>query len=126
MSYFAINGVPLDNISLPEPAHNGVTQTIQDIDSSESGRNSKGKMIRDRVAKKLKWQLAFPALYRSEVAKLLNAVSGASFEFTYPDLTKESGTSTTTCYAGDRATPIYSIVNGEVLCSGVSFSVIEM
>lgn len=126
MADFKINGVSLDGTNLPEPAHGGATFSVQDIDSSETGRNEEGDMIRDRVATKIKWQLTFPALSREMAAKLFNAISGVTFEFTYPDPFSATGDVTKTCYVGDRTAPAYSTAKGMPLWSDVSFSVIEM
>ena len=126
MSYFAIDGVKLDGTTLPEIAHNGATFSIQDIDSSNSGRNAQGKMLRDRVATKIKWQLSFPPMNQSKFSALLSAVSGVSFSFTYPDPESSTGVTTKTCYVGVRTAPIYSMINGEVLWQNVSFGIIEM
>jgi hypothetical protein len=124
--YFKINGVPLDGRSLPEPAHGGAIFSVQDIDSAETGRNSKGDMMRDRVATKIKWQFTFPPLNRAHLANLLNAISDVTFEFEYPDPYLASGTSTATCYVVDRTTPIYSMADGMPMWENVAFSVVEI
>lgn len=126
---FAINGTSLNGLILPEPAK--ATFSVQDIDSSETGRNQAGTMMRDRVDVKIKWQLTFPPLNRTMVANLLNAISAASFEFTYPDPFSATGTATKTCYVGDRTAPAYSTADDESedgipVWENVSFSVIEM
>lgn len=124
--YFKINGVPLDGRSLPEPAHGGATFSVQDIDSSETGRNQNGEMMRERVATKIKWQFSFPPLSRKMGSAILNAVSGVTIEFSYPDPFSETGSVTKTCYVGDRSAPSYSTADGVPLWNGISFSVIEM
>lgn len=126
MDYFAINGVLLDGNTLPTPAIKGATFSVQDIDSAETGRNQNGDMIRERVATKIKWQLTFPPLSRKMLAPLLNALSPIQFQFTYPDPYKTSGTTTKTCYVGDRTTPIYSMVSGVPMWESVSFSIVEI
>lgn len=126
MEYFEIDSIALDGDYLPEPAKGGAVFSVQDIDSSETGRNQNGDMMRERVATKVKWQLTFPPLNRRLCANLLNALSGVTFEFTYPDPYKESGTTTKTCYVGDRTTPIYSMVDGVPMWENISFAVVEM
>lgn len=126
---FAINGISLDGLILPEPA--GATFSVQDIDSSETGRSQTGTMIRDRVAVKIKWQLTFPPLSRTMVANLLNALSSTDFQFTYPDPLSATGTATKTCYVGDRIAHAYSTADDEndggiPVWENVSFSIIEM
>ena len=126
--YFQIKGVPLDGDPnhLPEPAKGGAVFSVQDIDSSETGRNQNGDMMRERVATKIKWQFTFPPLNRQMLANLLNALTGVTFEFTYPDPFKASGTTTKTCYVGDRTTPIYSMVDNVPMWENVSISIVEM
>lgn len=126
MSYFAIDGVKLDGTTLPEIAHDGATFSIQDIDSSNSGRNAYGSMIRDRVAVKVKWQLSFPPMSQEKLSALLKAVSSESFQFTYPDPTSSSGVITKNCYVGDRTAPLYSLIDGVMLWKNVSFGIIEL
>ncbi|MGN0546878.1 MAG: DUF6711 family protein [Acutalibacteraceae bacterium] len=126
MSYFAIDGVKLDGTTLPEIAHEGATFSIQDIDSSNSGRNAYGSMIRDRVAVKVKWQLSFPPMSQAKLSALLKAVSSESFQFTYPDPTSSSGVITKNCYVGDRTAPLYSLIDGVMLWKNVSFGIVEL
>ncbi len=126
MDYFKIDSVALDGVNLPEIAHEGATFSVQDIDSAQSGRNQEGDMLRDRVATKVKWQLTFPPLSRAMMAALLAAISNETFEFTYPDPRKATGTTTSTCYVGDRTVPVYSLADGMPMWKNVSFSVIEM
>lgn len=123
---FAINGVYLDDIYLPKIKHNGATWSVQDIDSSETGRNSYGKMMRDRVAVKIKWQLTFPSMSGEMLSALLNALSEPSFLFTYPDPFNGGAETTKTCYVGDRAVPMYSIAENLPTWGEMSFSIIEM
>ena len=125
--YFMIGSLPLDGDSLPEPAHGGAIFSVQDIDSAETGRNSEGEMIRDRVATKIKWQFTFPPLSRAMFSALLNSdIKNASFSFTYPDPYKASGTTTKTCYVGDRTAPAYSTASGMPMWENVSFNIIEL
>lgn len=130
MDYFKIinssGTYVMNGIDLPEPAINGATFSVQDIDSAATGRNQSGTMIRERVATKIKWQLTFPPMTRKMASKLLSAISEASFGFSYPDPMDETETVTKTCYAGDRSVPIYTFVNGLPMVKGVSFNVIEM
>ena len=126
MEYFAINGKKMNGIDLPMPAFKGATFSVQDIDSSETGRNQKGDMIRERVATKIKWQFTFPPLTRKMGSALLNALSGASFDFTYPDPFKETGTTTKKCYVGDRSAPFYSMASGVPMLQNITFSIIEL
>ncbi len=124
--YFKINGVALDGNYLPEPAHGGAIFSVQDIDSAETGRNQEGTMMRDRIATKIKWQFTFPPLNRVLCANLLNALSDVTFELEYPDPYKAAGTSTATCYVGDRTTPIYSTASEMPMWENIAFSIVEV
>ena len=124
--YFAINGVELDGVNLPMPAHGGATFSVQDIDSSETSRNQNGLMMRERVATKIKWQFTFPPLNRQMCSALLNAISDVTIQFEYPDPFLPSGTTVKTCYVGDRTMPVYSTASGMPMWENISFSVIEM
>lgn len=124
--YFTINGIALNGVNLPEPAHGGAVFSVQDIDSSETGRNQNGLMMRERVATKIKWQFTFPPLSREMCSALLNAISGVTFELGYPDPYLPSGMSFKMCYVGDRTTPIYSTASGMPMWENISFSVVEM
>lgn len=124
--YFKINGVPLDGRSLPEPSHGGAIFSVQDIDSAETGRNSEGDMMRDRVATKIKWQFTFPPLSRKMGSAILNATVGVTIELTYPDPFSATDTVTKTCYVGDRTMPSYSTASGMPMWESISFSAIEI
>ena len=127
MEYFKIGTLPLDGINLPMPAFKGATFSVQDIDSSETGRNQLGEMMRERVATKIKWQLTFPPLSREMLSKLLNSdIKNVTFSFTYPDPFSATNMVTKTCYVGDRTAPMYSMVSGVPMWENVSFSVVEM
>jgi hypothetical protein len=127
MDYFMIGDLPLDGNSLPEPAHGGAIFSVQDIDSAETGRNSEGDMIRDRVATKIKWQFTFPPLSREMLAKLLNSdIKNPAFDFTYPDPYSATDMATKKCYVGDRTSPMYSTASGMPMWENVTFSVIEL
>lgn len=130
MDYFKITNSKgtfvMNGKDLPIPAKGGATFSVQDIDSSETGRNQNGLMMRERVATKIKWQFSFPALNRKMGANLFNALSDVSFEFEYPDPFSETDTVTKTCYVGDRTAPSYSMVDGMPMWENISFAVVEM
>ena len=77
MKFLTING----NSNIKQPATMQVD--IQDIDSSETGRNQSGNLIRDRVAggskAKRKVSCTWKGLTQSEISVLLKAMSGVSF-----------------------------------------------
>lgn len=96
--------------------------TISDLDG-ESNRNANGDLIRDRIAVKRKLSCEWPALSQIQCSTLLNQIKNVFFEVTYPD--PMDGVVTKTMYVGDRTSPVYSVVKGEVKWSGVKFNLIE-
>lgn len=63
-----INGVAIATPKIYEA-------TVSDLDG-ESNRNAAGQLIRDRIAVKRKLNLEWGPLSQSEIAPILNAVSG--------------------------------------------------
>ena len=96
--------------------------TITDIDG-ESNRNAQAELIRDRIAVKRKISLEWPPLTQSQSTTLLNAVSSVFFTVTFPD--PQQGIVTKTMYVGDRTSPAYQFINGEVKWSGLKMNFIE-
>lgn len=110
-----INGVAIATPKVFEP-------TISDLDG-ESNRNAKGEMIRDRIAVKRKLSLEWGPLTQSEIAPILNAVSGVFFTVEFPD--PQLGVISKTMYVGDRTSPAYSCIKGVVKWSGLKMNFIE-
>lgn len=96
--------------------------TISDLDG-ESNRNANGKLIRDRIAVKRKISLEWPPLTQAEISKLLNAVSGVFFTCEFVD--PQSGVLTRTMYVGDRTSPAYCFIDGEMKWSGLKMNFVE-
>lgn len=103
MTYLKING-----ITVPQPSTLQVD--LQDIDSSETGRNQAGKLIRDRVVgganAKRKVSCTWRGLSMTDAATLLQAMSASKFSVYYPDPYTGSF-QTKTMYVGDRSAPIF-------------------
>lgn len=93
----SINGVVISTPKVFEAS-------ISDLDG-ETNRNANGELIRDRIAVKRKLNLEWGPLSQSEIAPILNAVSGVFFTVTFPD--PMSGVVTKTMYVGDRTAPAY-------------------
>lgn len=118
--------VKINNYNMPEPRKLSVA--LQDLDTSESGRNQSGYMFRDRVrggataARKISIEMM--PLTNSEISELLVAIGPASFSVTYPD--PYTGTNRTgTFYVGDRSVPVHNVTNGTPMWSSFSFDLIE-
>ena len=112
----------INNVNIKAPSVFQVD--IQDIDG-ESNRNAKGKLLRDRIAVKRKLNLEWGPLKQSEIAPILNAVSGVFFTVTFPD--PELGIITKTMYVGDRTAPAYFFdkKTQEVKWQGLKMNFIE-
>ena len=110
-----INGVAIATPKIYEA-------TVSDLDG-ESNRNAAGQLIRDRIAVKRKLNLEWGPLSQSEIALILNAVSGVFFTVTFPD--PQLGIITKTMYVGDRTAPAYQYINEEVKWSGLKLNLIE-
>ena len=110
-----INGVAIATPKIYEA-------TVSDLDG-ESNRNAAGQLIRDRIAVKRKLNLEWGPLSQSEIAPILNAISGVFFTVTFPD--PQLGIITKTMYVGDRTAPAYQYINEEVKWSGLKLNLIE-
>ena len=95
-------------IVLPYPQE--YTPEIYDVDASTTGRNAAGTMIRDRVARKHKFNYKFPPLGQTDATEILNAVQDSSFTLT--TASPETGAKTNyRVYVGDRSLPVYWMPN---------------
>lgn len=91
-------------ITLPYPQE--YTPDIYDVDAATTGRNAAGTMIRDRVARKHKFNCKWAALTHDQLTLLLQATQDASFTLTAVDIF--TGTRKNfRVYVGDRSAPVY-------------------
>lgn len=111
----SINGVAIATPKIYEAG-------ISDLDG-ETNRNANGDLIRDRIAVKRKLNLEWGPLTQSEIAPILNAVSGVFFTVTFPD--PQLGQVTKTMYVGDRTAPAYSCIKGQMKWQGLKMNFIE-
>lgn len=111
----------INDVVIKTPA--ALKLTLADIDG-ESYRNAKGEIIRDRIAVKRNLDLSWGALTTAEISTLLNSVTATFFSVTYMDALAGAEI-TKTFYVGDRSAPVYSLVNGKELWSGLSMSFAE-
>lgn len=111
---------------LPYPQE--YTPEIYDVDAATTGRNAAGTMIRDRVARKHKFNYKFPPLSQADATEILAAVQDTSFTLT--TASPETGAKTNyTVYVGDRSLPVYWMPNHDNaswLYSSLSLNLIEM
>lgn len=88
--------------SLPDPA--SMTITIQDLDSSKTGRGQDGNLFRDRVGIKEKIKIEFPPMYQADYHSIVKLITGSSFlvRFFSPNYYEKR---VATMYVGDRQSP---------------------
>ena len=113
---YKVNGV-----AMPTPKSFNVN--ISDLDG-ESNRNANGDLMRDRIATKRKLEIEYPPLDPSDISLILKAISPVFISVEYPD-PQEGRFITKTMYAGDKSSPMYSIINGQPKWSGLKFNLIE-
>ncbi len=101
-----------------EPAFRGVTESIEKIWSSNTGRVSTGKMTGDLVAIKKKLVIKYPPLTDTERQKLENAVADAFFSVTYKGRKY-------TMYADSPVLNLYSMAAGLPRYEGASLTLVE-
>lgn len=92
------------SVTLPYPQE--YTPDIYDVDASTTGRNAAGMMIRDRVARKHKFNCRWGPLTHQQLTTILQATSDVSFTLTVPDIFTGTRKSFTV-YVGDRSAPVY-------------------
>jgi hypothetical protein len=91
-------------VTLPYPQE--YTPDIYDVDAATTGRNAAGTMIRDRVARKHKFNCKWAALSHDQLTLLLQATQDSAFNLTAVDIF--TGTRRTfRVYVGDRSAPVY-------------------
>ncbi len=97
--------------------------TIQDIDSSDTGRGETGKMNRERVRSDVfKLELGWTNLKSDDVIAIKEAIKSSSFSVTF----FYGGTETASMYAGDRSLNLKSVDDSGNAFWDMSFSLIEM
>ena len=118
--------VYINNVAMPVPAVNGISIADEPIWSSKTGRNTKGKMIGDIVARKTTISITWPPLSFSQAALIRDTIrnAGAFFSLEYYD-TSASERVTKTVYAGNVPRTLYSLVPGKQRLSGITVQFIE-
>lgn len=101
-----------------------ITFGIQDLDSSEAGRNQLGELMRDRQAVKRKLTCSWSALTDTQLNELLNAVTDQFFQLAFYDPMQRKRV-TMTAYVGDRTMPLYSCIDGVYVWQSLTMNFIE-
>ena len=95
---------------------------LQDVSASDAGRTEDALMHKNRIAQKVKLQLAWNNISTTDACLILNAFDAEYIEIKYLD-PKAGGYVTKTFYVGDRSAPMYNNTLG--VWSNVAFNVIE-
>jgi len=100
--------IKINNEAIPDPSKIAITK--QDLDSPDTTRNELGYLQRDRIrAGVYKVSLSYNAKTGSDITAVETAISGASFDVTFPD---SSGDVTKTMYVGDRSKELVQTTSG--------------
>jgi hypothetical protein len=108
-------------VDMPSPS--SMEPGIQDI--SKAFRNTNGRMIKETITTKDKFELHWAFLSAEDTKKILQAVKAESFWVGYVSPVTNDYT-VKEFYAGDRKAPILDCVNGVYRYKDVAFNIIEM
>lgn len=113
-------------VTMPAPAHEGISIADEPIWSSNTGRGTTGKMSGDIVAWKKTIDLTFPPLSFSDSKTLRDTLrnAGEFFDVRFRDF---STTEWVTCkvYTSNLPRTIYSLANGIRYHTGVKIQLVE-
>lgn len=115
-----VNGVNM----IPYIAHQGLKYSINDVDGPNAGRTQDGTMERDRVARKVRWDVTCRPLRADELSTVLSAISREWLTVTYTN--PETGYTTTSIMYTNNIPAQYLIQKGDVeYWAGVTFPLVE-
>ena len=113
----------IDGFEMPTPS--GITVTYQDLDSSDTGRNANGVMIRERIRTGvIKLTISWRVLYAEEMSRILTAVKPAFFTVRFYD-PETASFRDATMYVGDRESTFYTLRNDLIMYTDFEISLIE-
>ena len=103
----------------------GLKRSRNDVDGPNAGRNLAGRMIRDRVATKIRWDVSCRMLTDTEHTALLNAIAPEYISVYIDD--PRYGTYSTVMYSNNN-TSEYGILrdDGTEMWDNVSFPLVEV
>lgn len=116
----------IDGVAMPTPSKFNIT--LNDLDSTETGRSIDGNLHRDVIGTNFRTiDLEWKAMTRSDLQKLLSAVSKTTFTVTYYDPIQDAKISKT-MYAGNRKIDMYNYIidNGKPLWVNIGVSLIQV
>ena len=120
------HSLTIDGVAMPEPSK--FTITLNDLDSDQTGRSIDGNLHRDVIGTNFRTiELEWKTMTRSDLQKLLNAISKTMFEVTYYDPIQDAKIKKY-MYAGNRKIDMYNYIidNGKPLWINISVSFIQV
>lgn len=120
----AITDLSINNVTMPDPAAEGVTIATEKVWSANTGRTASGRMVGSVIARKTTIKLKWPVLTRTQAAVIEQAVSTGDFvPISYLDMAGNRVTKTV--YFSTPSYTLYSWANGLELVKDVSVEGIE-
>ena len=116
----------INGVAMPTPSKFNIT--LNDLDSEETGRSIDGNLHRDVIGTNFRTiDLEWKTMGRSDLSRLLNAVSNVNFTVTYYDPIEDAMISKL-MYAGNRKVDMYNYVidNGQPVWLNISVSLIQV
>ena len=116
----------INGVAMPTPSKFNIT--LNDLDSEETGRSIDGNLHRDVIGTNFRTiDLEWKTMGRSDLRRLLNAVSNVNFTVTYYDPIEDAMISKL-MYAGNRKVDMYNYVidNGQPVWLNISVSLIQV
>jgi len=122
-----IGYLKVDRTTFPPISADGLKEDIQKIWSTNTGRTVKGKMVGTIVATKRKLEVTYKVLTKEQVKVISNVMDSKTewhdvefYSVTEGKVVSFKG------YFGDSTYPVYGTnINGDVLITGIGFSIIE-
>ena len=95
---FTIGGVDIT----PYIAHGGIKWSRNDVDGANAGRvQEDGRMVRDRIATKYRWDITCRPLTAEEQSIVLTAIQPEYIYVTYTDPVTNTVVSNVECYSNN-------------------------
>ena len=119
-----VTELKINNVSMPDPALEGVTVATEKVWSANTGRTASGQMVGSVIARKTTIKIKWPVLTRQQAAAIEAAVNAADFvPISYLDM--GGNRVTKTVYFSTPTYTLYSWANGLELVKDVSVEGIE-
>ncbi|MBE1554811.1 DUF6711 family protein [Sporosarcina limicola] len=110
----------VNGVAIPTPSD----YSVGILDISKAERNARGDMIIERITTKRKLEVGWRYLSKSDLQKVMNAVSPVFFKVEYLD-PQTNSRKTGTFYAGDRNVGALDYMDGNIRWKDCKFSLIE-